>query len=104
VLQIPYLNPKNIPWTPKEDALLGQMSDREVARITGHTFRAVRSRRIARGLRDPSTRPDWTPEEDRWLGAASDQEVAERLNRTLCAVSSRRNDKKIPKWKTEKVQ
>jgi len=62
-LHIPSFSPRNIPWTGEQDALLGQIPDREVARVTGHTFAAVRTRRIGRGLRDPSVRPFWTPEE-----------------------------------------
>jgi hypothetical protein len=55
-LGIPCFNPKNRPWLPEEDALLGRMADEEIARRTGRTFAAVRVRRIARSLKDPSAR------------------------------------------------
>jgi hypothetical protein len=71
------------------------LPDREVARLTGHTFAAVRTRRIGRGLRDPSVRAFWTPEKDRSLGTQSDAKVAQRLNRTLSAVKTRRKALKI---------
>jgi hypothetical protein len=80
------------------------MPDREVARVTGHTFAAVRTRRIARGLRDPSVRAFWTADEDRWLGKAADQELTRRLNRTLYAVECRRQLLKIPAWRPEKFR
>jgi hypothetical protein len=98
-LRIPYVNPIRMPWTSDQDALLGRIPDREVARITGNSFKAVWTRRIARGVRDPSVRGDWTAEEDHWLGTASDQEVSQRLSRAISAVKSRRNIKKIAAWR-----
>src|SRR5262245_52945625 len=44
-------------WTPEEDALLGTMSDEEVAQRTGRTAGAVRSRRVALRIPLPG-RPD----------------------------------------------
>jgi hypothetical protein len=63
-------------WTPREDALLGRMSDEEVARRTGRTLVAVQNRRCmfriekfgrrGRGLRRPASegarpRVTWPP-------------------------------------------
>src|ERR1039458_163346 len=83
-------DPKNRSWTGDEDALLGVLSDQEVAQRLGRTFAAVRARRIHSGKRDPSARSLWKPEEDRLLGTASDTEIAKQLNRTCGAVKSRR--------------
>jgi hypothetical protein len=93
-------NPMHRPWTKEEDAQLGTLSDRAVAEKIGRTFGAVRARRIAFGLQDPSVRPRWTPAEDRMLGTAPDSEVAGRLQRTISAVKSRRKDLKIAAFRT----
>jgi hypothetical protein len=94
----PYFNPKYVAWLPEHDALLGKLPDREVARRSGHNFLATRKRRLDRGLRDPSVRPDWSPAEDRLLGTAPDAEIALRVHRTLSGVKSRRKDLGIPAW------
>jgi hypothetical protein len=95
-LGVPCFNPRNRPWLPEEDALLGQIADEEIARRTGHTFAAVRTRRIARGLRDPSARNRWTPKEILLLGTAADEDIADRVNRSLSSVQSKRKDLRIP--------
>ena len=38
-------------WTPEEDALLGALPDSEVAKRTGRTLGAVRSRRVELGMK-----------------------------------------------------
>jgi hypothetical protein len=99
-LGLPCFNPRNRPWLPEEDALLGQVADAEVARRTGHTFAAVRTRRVARGLHDPSARKCWTPDENSLLGTAADEDIARQLNRTVSSVKSQRKELSIPVWRS----
>src|SRR5260370_1052605 len=70
------------PWTAKEEAKLGVLTDQELARQTGRSVRAVRTRRQRRHLaqKNPLRRP-WTPEEEKLLGTATDNEVARLLGR-----------------------
>jgi hypothetical protein len=75
------------------------VSDQDVATISGHTFAAVRTRRIGRDLRDPSVRARWTAQERCLLGTASDQEISRQINRTVSAVKSMLKVFKIPAWK-----
>jgi hypothetical protein len=74
---------------------LGQIADEEIAKRTDHTFAAVRTRRIAHGLKDPSARERWKPEEIALLGTSPDDIIARQLNRTFSSVRSKRKDLKI---------
>ena len=87
-------------WTPREDAMLGRISDVEVSSLTGRPLLGVRSRRLRLGIAaHAADRPfgwqRWTPEEDAVLGTAPDHVVAEALGRTTDAISMRRRYKGI---------
>jgi len=60
--------PGAVEWTVHEQALLGKMSDADLARRLGRTFVAIRVRRNRLGIpnyRHPVRR--WTPEEEALL-------------------------------------
>ena len=89
--------PKAPEWTLQEQALLGKMSDAEVARRVGRTFCAVRNHRNRLGIPNfahPSQR--WTPEEVALLGTLPDRLLARKLRRTRLAVARRRSKLGIP--------
>jgi hypothetical protein len=46
----PYSKPARRVWTKEELSLLGQIPDREVARLIGRTVGTVRQARFARGI------------------------------------------------------
>ena len=86
------------PWWKTEDiALLGTMDDAEVARRTGRTLEAVRSKRERLGIPNPADSawsgppPRWTPEEDQLALTLSIREAAKRTGRTERAVGNRRH-------------
>jgi hypothetical protein len=58
----------NAPWAPAEDALLGTLPDKEVARRTGRTLQAVKDRRRQLGiyLRPPGRRKRKRPRRERY--------------------------------------
>ncbi|HEX9046774.1 MAG TPA: hypothetical protein VF988_07090, partial [Verrucomicrobiae bacterium] len=86
-------------WTPEEDALLGTLTDGEVAARLGLTIPAVahRRRRLGRAVRFAHRRP-WTPEEDALLGTASDTAIAAQLDRAIATVCMRRQKLGIPNF------
>jgi hypothetical protein len=88
---------KHRKWTAEEDALLGTISDEEIAKRTRHPLRSVRVRRAFLGIANPSppVRPPYTPEEDAWLGKETDQQVTLRLGRSLSSIKNRRHLLKI---------
>jgi hypothetical protein len=66
-------------WTPEEDALLGKITDQEIAARLGCSVRRVNLRRRRLGLHNPN--PDhrhWTTEDIALLGTAPDSEIAGR--------------------------
>ena len=84
-------------WTPEEDALLGQLTDAEVARKLGYQVARVRRRRQLLGL--PSNNPHhrhWTKAEIALLGTRPDREVASLVNRSLENVRCKRLESGIP--------
>ena len=97
---IPFCNPRYELWKVDELALLGNLPDEEVARLTAHSLASVRHARFKRRI--PGLRPtalDWTPEQEALLGTAPDEEIAARLSRTIIAVGARRRKKGIPAWR-----
>jgi hypothetical protein len=83
-------------WTPEEVALLGALTDPEVARRTGRSLHAVNNKRwslgrpaLAEGARGPR-RVYWTAEEDEAVRTLPAREVARRYKRTLGAIERRR--------------
>ena len=78
-------------WTDEELALLGTMSDAEVAERTRRHFGTVWEKRRALGIAQPNLRfRRWTPDEDNLVGTAPLEVVAKKLGRTVMAVKSRR--------------
>jgi hypothetical protein len=84
-------------WTPEEDALLGKLTDEEVAGTLGYAVTRVRRRRRLLGL--PSNNPNhrhWTQEEIALLGTRPDREIAPLVNRSLGNVRYKRLELGIP--------
>ena len=85
-----------VPWTADEEALLGTMSDAEVAARTGRTLVAVQSRRYVFGVpnvmkRNPISKPPrWTPKRERLLGTMPGTVVARKLRCSPISVFNRR--------------
>jgi hypothetical protein len=79
------------PWLKHELAVLGVRSDKEVARLTGHSALAVEAKR--QQLKIPPANPvvrRWSKEEITLLGVISDRELAGRLNCPVRAVAHKR--------------
>ena len=84
-------------WSVEEDALLGKLTDEEVARKLGYPVRRVRRRRQLLGRRNPNPRHrHWTKEEVALLGTRPDREVAPLVKRTLNNVRAKRLELGIP--------
>ena len=84
-------------WTAAEDALLGKLTDLEVAHKLGYRIERVRRRRHLLGL--PCNNPQrrhWTKEEIALLGTKPDREVAQLVNRSLENVRFKRLELGIP--------
>jgi hypothetical protein len=91
--------PASKPWLPEDDALLGTISDQEVARRLGRSATSVKARRARQGI--ASCRHWWTPGQDVLLGKFPDEELARRLGRTTEAVLARRERLGIPAHRPE---
>jgi hypothetical protein len=79
------------PWTPAEEALLGLVPDKELAKRLGRTFLAVQARREIKHF--PPVNPlrrRFTQEENALLKTLSDLEAARKLGRSLQVVAARR--------------
>jgi len=87
------------PWTRKEEALLGTMSDAEAGRKVGRSVTAVKSRRNLLGIPIwKSAHAPWSAAQDKLLGTMSDADLAHRFQRTEAAVRGRRETLHIPKF------
>jgi len=78
-------------WTAAEDALLGKLTDEEVAHKLSYPVMRVRRRRRLLGLQ--SSNPNhrhWTTEEIALIGTLPDREVAKLVNRSLENVRCKR--------------
>jgi hypothetical protein len=104
-LGIPPFNPpphdqyRRFPWRPEHLALLGKVSDGELARALGLATATVTRKRQA--LRIPPFQPayrpiEWTPEMIQRLGEASDARVAEELGISAVSVKRKRQALGIP--------
>ena len=86
-------------WTPVDEALLGKLPDRDVAKRTGHSLLAACSHRRLLGIANSNPlrilRP-WSKEEMGLLGADTDKNVAKRLGRARDAVTAKRRSLGIP--------
>jgi hypothetical protein len=98
-----------VPWTAEEEAILGTMSDREVAEKIGRSRAAVVHRRIKRRIptlfvnrKQPCKCPAWTPKQRSLLGTMPDSAVARKLGCTVGSVFARRKKLGIPSfWRSE---
>lgn len=83
------------PWTPQEDALLGTMIDKKVARRLGRRPEAVAQRRRELGIPAFRARPArahraWSAAEDALLGTMTDKDLAAQLGCSTAEVFNRR--------------
>ena len=82
---------QGVSWTPEEDALLGTMPDKKLARRLKRTYDAVAVRRLNKGI--PPCNPkrkSWRTEDDKVLGSRPDDQIALLLRRTVFSVKNRR--------------
>jgi hypothetical protein len=92
-------------WVPDEIALLGTMRDSEIAKRTGRTIPAVRSRRRLLGIanffkRKPrSQAPRWTPNMDKLMGTMPDPVLAQKLKTSHAIIVNRRRKLKVPPFR-----
>ncbi len=85
------LNPNQKKWTRREEQLLGRFRDAEIARRIGRSTRAVRMRRLSRGIPCPgASYRFWKPEEETIVGTKADREIAQVLGRSVRSVIHRR--------------
>jgi hypothetical protein len=90
-------------WEREENALLGTMPDKEVAKRVGRSATAVHAHRRSLGIRSyykrkPQSEPvKWTPAKDKLLGTMPDSKVARRLGCSPMAVFYRRRKLRIPR-------
>jgi hypothetical protein len=84
-------------WSDEEVALLGTVPDEEVARRTGRTPDACRSKRQLLGIPNPSPRAGgWTQDEDDLVRRLPPRLAARRTGRSMNAVYRRRHDLGLP--------
>ena len=78
-------------WKPEAERLLGTAPDEDIARQTGHSLSAVRSRRHQLGIfKADSKVRRWTAQEEKLLGTMLDQVIAARLGRSVKSIHHRR--------------
>jgi DNA-binding CsgD family transcriptional regulator len=87
------------PWRAEDDAMLGTVSDQEIASRLGRSATSVKARRTRLGI--ASNRHWWTPGQDVLLGKFPDEELARRLGRSIEAVRARRERLGIPAPRAE---
>lgn len=104
-LGIPPFNPaphdqhRGFPWQPEDLALLGKVSDGELARTLGLARTSVTNKRQKLGIPpfQPAPRPiEWTSAMIERLGRASDSQVAEELGISAQSVTLKRQALGIP--------
>lgn len=98
-------------WTRARLRLLGKLSDKELARVLGISWRSVRRERLARATPpSPHSKYLWTKAALKLLGTASDGQVAQRLNisatsvrmkRVMLGISASRAYRRAPLWTKE---
>src|SRR5215210_2330588 len=97
VRRVPF--PECLAWPAELAALLGKMSDRQVARKTGVSSSTVAIERKRRGIAAyrPKRSPiDWTPDMIALLGTASDKTVARFLGIPCHCIVDKRRILRIP--------
>jgi hypothetical protein len=88
-------------WSSADIALLGKMSDREVAEITGRSIAAVYTARRERGIAG-AEQTRWLPKHLDMLGKAPDGEIAELVGCSLATVFQKRCELGIAPYKRHK--
>jgi DNA-binding CsgD family transcriptional regulator len=85
-------------WTAEEKALLGKMSDKEVAERVGVTPSAAKRQRLVLGIPalPRSDYHQWTAEELSLIGRLKDREVAARVGVSIRAVGQKRRRLGVP--------
>ena len=84
-------------WTPEEDALLGQITDQEIAAKLGYSISRIRRRRYLLGRSNPNPKlRHWTKDEIALLGTRPDREVAALVKRSVSNVRYKRLQLGIP--------
>jgi len=89
------------PWRPEDLALLGRLSDGEIARILGLAPSGVNRKRKTLGIppfQEAHRAVDWTPEKIERLGKVSDARAAQALGVAVQTVSAKRRQLGIPAW------
>lgn len=89
---------RRINWTPEMDALLGTMTDNNLAEKIGCHNSTVWKRREQLAI-CAYGRINWTPEIDALLGTMPDGDLAERIGCSLTAVRKRRERLAIRAYK-----
>jgi hypothetical protein len=95
----PYEKARGYPWGPGDVALLGKVSDGELARALGLSTTSVTCKRQRLGIapfRKPPARIEWTPQKIERLGQVPDTQVARELRISLGSVRAKRHELGIP--------
>lgn len=85
-----------VEWTPAMDALLGTITDTDLAKLMGCSKSSVLTRRRQLGIpscyqsHKPLNKFVWTSEIDAQIGSMSDKQLAEKLGVTPTTVGKRR--------------
>lgn len=88
-------------WTAEEIALLGTMSDLEVARRLGMSNDQARRMRVKQA-RAAHRKVHWTPEAVAMLGAMKDAEVAARLGISIHYIRQKRTKLGIKQFRPKR--
>jgi hypothetical protein len=86
---------KRTRWTPEVIALLGTVSDVELAARLGIHFVTVAKVRYRHGIKPHQPQQKWTAEHVAMLGQMPDAEVARRTGRSKWAVTAARRKRGI---------
>jgi len=85
------------PWTAEEKALLGTLSDKDLAAHLGRTVSSVRQHRMRAGIAMDAR--SYTEEELALLGTDTDPNIAKRIGKTTASVYQMRRSKFIPAFR-----
>lgn len=84
---------------PEAEALLGKITDAEMARKYGRSDTTTRSWRVSRGIKAKADRKPWTAKEVKLLGTMPDAELARLVSRRCGHVRTKRERLKIEEFK-----
>lgn len=90
-----------VKWTPELDALLGTMSDPQLADKLGCKSFHIKERRKKLGIPKYN---GWTEEDFKLLGTMSDKDAAKQMGRTITSVQAMRQRLNIPSYKSRKYR